>query len=519
MPNTNKETLTLAAIAVIIGTLGISSGHFENPDAHLRLSQAFSLVNNVSFQLSDGVGNILHGNIAENNKGDRYSVYAPGQIVLFSPGAVLAQEYAIPGIFHPHYVAELINSFLGVAIHLLTGIIVFFAASSIGRSRRDSIFIGLLFSVATFNLPSSRDGYEHAYEAIFITLAYTTAWLTEKQHDHIRIKNPKYMHLIAGLFLGFGILFRPTTILALPGLFIICGNRKTILKAALGVSPGIAVFAIYNQLRFGSPIETGYLHAWLAANSELEKSTVFSIRETFNHALALWLSSGKGMLLFSPILLSLLMTRRNYYGRNTRVLSAILATSVIYTFFYAANFAWHGSAWCWGPRYLAPITPLLILLLPTISFKNFAGRATLFLAILSTLIQIGAILVNYKRHLIETLLNTPDAFNDGRIFFDPNSSPLIAIPKNFMHLIERLNSTDPIYNFITPGPWKNEAKIVDIKTMLDTSLDLNVIDLWWLRIIHYPIPDTLKYYSFLAGFIAFIGFIITVRYIIKRAYN
>jgi len=517
--NTNRELLLLAIIAVILGTLSLSSGHFENPDAHLRLSQSFSIVNNGDFKLSDGVGNIQHGNIAENDKGDRYSVYAPGQIILFTPGTLLSQAFSIPGILHPHYLAELINSFLGIATHFLTGIVIYLAAISLGRSRKDALIIGLLFSLSTFNLPSSRDGYEHTYESIFIILSFTTIWIAGKNKENTHYKNPINKYLIAGVFIGIGILFRPTTILALPGLFIISGNRSNIIKVVLGITPGLIVLAIYNQIRFGSPIETGYLQAWLAANPELDKSTVFSIGATLKHAIALWLSPGKGMLLFSPILLSLLFLRKRHWKIHSRAFIAILITAGTYTFFYASNFAWHGSAWCWGPRYLAPITPLLILLVPSLSLKNPVGVITLVLAFISTIVQFSAVLVNYKRHLLETYLTAPEAFKDDRIFFDITLSPLYAIPKNFFYNIDRLGTSSPIYNFITPGPWKNEARTVDIRTMLDASLDLNVFDLWWIRIIHYPVPDTIKYICLLIGIVTFLGFLFVIKQLINRVYQ
>ena len=137
--------LIVALFTVLAGTFGLSSGHFENPDAHLRLAQAFSLADGGGFQLKSDIGNPRHGNVAVNDQGERYSVYGPGQIILFTPLAILAQKLARPGGLHPHYIAELMNSFLGVAIHFLTGIAVFMASMAIGRSRGESIVVGLLF--------------------------------------------------------------------------------------------------------------------------------------------------------------------------------------------------------------------------------------------------------------------------------------------------------------------------------------------------------------------------------------
>lgn len=511
MLSTNSKILFIALIAVFTGSLGISSGHFENPDAHLRLSQSFSIAENGSFQLRDGVGNPQHGNIAINEKGERYSVYSPGQIILFTPAAILSQKLDKPGNLHPHYTAELINSFLGVAIHFLTSISVFLAATAIGRSRAEAIILGIVFSLCTFNLPSSRDGYEHAYEAFFILMSYAVAWIAEKRGSKNQGGGFRCSYFYAGLLLGLGILFRPTAILALPGLLIICWKRSNITHAILGLSIGVGIFGIYNQLRFGSPIETGYLQAWLAANPELVGSPGFSIEKILPQALALWVSPGKGMLLFSPILLAAILIQRSVWKERSRVVLTIVVTASVYTVFYAANFAWHGSAWSWGPRYLIPITPLLILLVPKPTWSTLWGRSTVVLIFVSALVQVGALLVNYKRHLLQVFSVDPEAFEDGRIFFDPSLSPLVSIPENITYLFQRLKSSDLIFKFISPGPWKNEARPVDIRTMLDASVDMNTFDFWWIRILYYPFSDSTKQICLLLGLTALCCFILAVR--------
>ncbi len=517
LPSTRWKILSIALIAVLAGTFGLSSGHFENPDAHLRLSQAFSLVNDGSFQLANGVGNPQHGNIAFNEKGERYSVYGLAQIILFTPAAMVAQKLACPGGLHPHYIAELISSFLGVAIHFLTGIGVFGAATAIGRPRGEAIILGLLFSLCTFNLPSSRDGYEHPYEALLILMSYTTAWLAEKCSSTTQGKKRRYNYVFAGILLGLGVLFRPTAILALPGLFIICRKWRNIIGSTFGLAFGISILGIYNQLRFGSLIETGYLQAWLTANPELTSASGFSAARILPQTIALWASPGKGLLLFSPILLSLFMIRPSVWERKSRIVTVILTTTTIYTFFYAANFSWHGSAWCWGPRYLVPIIPLLILLIPMPTWSSLLGRATLALVFVSASIQAGAVLVNYKRHLLQTLLADPEAFEDGRIFFDLSLSPLASIPANLLYLVQRLKSSDLFFSFISPGPWKNEARPVDIKTMLDASIDLNAFDLWWVRILYFPFSDTIKLVGLLVGLVALTCFIYAARVLMVRA--
>jgi hypothetical protein len=514
LPSINRQLLLLALVALFAATISLSSGHFENPDAQLRLSQAFSIVNHGSFQLADGVGNISHGNITVNEHGERYSVYGPGQIILFTPGALIAEYVADRTSIGPHYIAELFNSFLGLAVHFSTGFGVFLAAKGIGRTRSEAVYLSLLFVIATFNLPSSRDGYEHTYEAFFVMFSYAIAIL---HANRIKISpEDKAQHLLvmSGFLLGMGLLFRPTTILALPGLLIICGNLRGVTKVFAGLLPGMVMLGLYNALRFGSPLETGYQQAWLAANPGLVNT--FDLTQMIPQSLYLWESPGKGMLFFSPILLALLLQPFLAWRRSPSLTGSILLTAFLYTLFYGANFAWHGSAWCWGPRYLIPLTPLLVLLLPLPSRSSLAGRLTAGLAIFSLAVQLGAVITNYKRHLLLTLLNDPVAFQDNRIFFDYNLSPIKAILTNIHYLFQRALHSDPLFTYLSPGPWKNEERPASIRMMLESSIDLNSFDIWWIRVLYFPLSDSTKIIGFVVGVCALTGLIYTVGNLLRR---
>jgi len=505
--NIKKNLSIYVFLGILSGTILLSSGHFENPDAQLRLSQAFSVINNGTFQLSDGVGNVSHGNIAATSDGARYSVYGPGQILLFAPLAYISQKMAVGSVLDAHYIAEILVSFLGVTVHLVTAIGVFYLAKSIGRSRQEAVAIGSLFAFATFSLPSSRDGYEHAYEALLLVLSYGSAvHYANKLKSSLQPVNSR-VFLVSGLLLGLGLLFRPTTILAFPGLMIICRSRKNMAYAAAGLIPGSILLCTYNMLRFGSPIETGYQQAWLAANPALISASGFDLARMIPQALALWVSPGKGMLFFSPILLALFLFSKESRGENRAFVFAVAATVVTYSLFYGANFAWHGSAWSWGPRYLIPLIPLLILLIPIPSRKSYQFAAIAVLALFSVIIQLAATLTNYKRHLLHTYLEHPAAFQDGSIFYNFCLSPLAALPGNIVYLLKRLQHTDVLFTYFSPGPWMNEARIVSIGTMLDSSIDLNSFDVWWMRLQYFPLPEPVRHAVLAGGILSLFVFV------------
>jgi hypothetical protein len=195
---------------------------------------------------------------------------------------------------------------------------------------------------------------------------------------------------------------------------------------------------------------------------------------------------------------------------------AIAVTVVLYSLFYGANFAWHGSAWSWGPRYLIPLTPLLILLIPIPPRKSYLGITVALLALFSVLIQVAATLTNYKRHLLTTYIEQPAAFKDGSIY-DFCLSPLIAMPSNMLHLSRRLKDTDILFTYFSPGSWMNEARIVSIRTMLNSSIDLNSFDVWWIRLQYYPVPELIRHAALISGIFSMLGFIFCLMNIYRRS--
>jgi hypothetical protein len=506
-----KKTYVICALILSLASILLfSSGHFENPDAQLRLSQAFSLIQNGNFQLADAVGNPTHGNIATNQNGERYSVYAPGQILLFTPIAYFSTHLVTDGNIDAHYIAEIFASFLGVTAHILTAWVIFYFSRLIGRSPHESFMLSFLFAFATFNLPSSRDGYEHTYEALFIVMSYCFSYYYSKKDIRHFSGISKVSLLIPGLILGIGVLFRPTTILALPGLFIICKHPKHIFLACIGLLPSCAILLAYNTMRFGDPLETGYAQAWLTANPNLITKSGFDLVQMIPQSVSLWISAGKGMLVFSPILLALFFTTTSKIRQWPAITVATFITVIIYSLFYGANFAWHGSAWSWGPRYLVPLTPLLILLMPVVSQHHWRGKIIAFLAVTSVTIQISATLTNYKRHLLKTYIETPLAFTNGDIFYNSHLSPLIALPKSFMHLVMRSFDSDTLHTYFVTGPWLNEARNASIPQMLESSIDLNSFDIWWVRLQHFPFSDNIKLFSLLVGFLSLSVFAMTL---------
>ncbi len=151
-----------------------------------------------------------------------------------------------------------------------------------------------------------------------------------------------------------------------------------------GAAPGFAGVGAYNAVRFGSPLSTGYsvaVDAWTSPWTE--------------GLLGLIASPGRGLLWHFPLVLVSLWAIRKCQG-TSRTLS-ILAFSGLVTLLglYCRWWDWGGS-WCWGPRFLVPVLPLLYVPV-AVALENAEGaqrRAIKAAVGLTALVAINGILVN-----------------------------------------------------------------------------------------------------------------------------
>src|SRR5262249_28588898 len=132
-------------------------------------------------------------------------------------------------------------------------------------------------------------------------------------------------------------------------------------------------------------------------------------------------STGKSLFLYSPpLLLGLLGARtawRRYPG-ETAFLGSIIAIVVL---FNAKFRIWHAD-YCWGPRYLTPIIPLVLLgALPWLPDALVSGRAALrrfaCAAVLAAGITVQVLGVSfYWDHYIRVLIAVKDHTGGGGWF-------------------------------------------------------------------------------------------------------
>jgi hypothetical protein len=200
--------------------------------------------------------------------------------------------------------------------------------------------------------------------------------------------------MLAGLVSCVGMLTRATFI-PLAAIFAVymllsseerAAGARRFLRYIGFCLPGIVIWALLNYVRFGSVLLTGYHTAFDQGFSvPLFKGIAWNL-----------VSPYRSLLLYGPpVLLGLLGLVS--FGRRFRAELLLVVSIVAYVFIvYSGWWAWHGG-WCWGPRFLVPIIPLL--LVPGFVALASGSRPWAALAVglgfVGFLVQLGAVLINY----------------------------------------------------------------------------------------------------------------------------
>lgn len=474
-----------------------SSGQIENPDTHLRLTQTRIILDDNKFGLPDDVGEDSHGNISINKDGKRFMVYNPGQTIIFIPIYYIANLVSTDEA-NAYYFSAFCVSFLNYMVHALCAFILFKIALLLGAVKKQAYLVSIFFGLTSYSFVFAQSTYEHHFEMFFILLS---VYFAQK-------KDTNHAGLLSGLMLSLGLVFRTTSILAVPAILLLQKNNNERLKVLMSLTIGVAFVLLYNYYRFGNPLETGYSLAWSLAHSDKFDFWSFSgFPEAFFGFL---FSPGKGLIFFSTTIVIALFGIKTFWEKQRLIFYAILLISAAYLIIFSLNFAWHGSIWSYGPRYILPIIPFLYL--PIIYLKPH--KWVFVTLILAFILQILLISVNYKRDVLNDYV-AYNGLSDMEYLYTANKEPhlvqakqlAIITPKNF----GKLN------NYMPYSPWKKEIRTAANVDDLNSSIEQNSINFWWVRVFHWTTSKVIRFSSIIVLVFGLIGALILFQYV-KREF-
>ena len=282
----------------------------------------------------------------------------------------------------------------------LSGALIYLYLKKLGYREKTGVIAGLVYGTGTTAWPYAKTFFSDTLAGLLLLIT-ALSLLTYRQKGQNRYAFP------AGLSLAWAVATRYAEAVFLPvfGLLFLAylfetrrgGNKGTrrqgreavsspdketkelLLKASpcLPLSPapplplslssfaapiliiGIALLT-FNTLRYGSPLNTGYLP-----------------QETFS---AVWwqgilgqlISPGRGLLLYSPVLLLTFFGLKSFWQRHRPEFLASLAVIMIHLLLYGKWFMWHGG-FAWGPRFLVATLPFWVILMAPVVQRATSG--------------------------------------------------------------------------------------------------------------------------------------------------
>ncbi len=332
---------------------------------------------------------------------------------------------------------------LNAMVTALTGSVIFLCVRRLGYRSRVSGVTALVFGLGTIAWVYSKYFFSEPLSALLLLLAfYFSLAASGEQRAASRVPPeqqqcwPLFLLMGAGLASGLAVVTRANNALALPILFVYLlatfprslspAIRRLLLPAICYLlslaAPGL-LFGLYNAVRSGSMLQTGY------------DLTVFDLSYFWKGSFKFLISPYRGLLVYSPILLLSFVTFPRFFRKHRA--EAWVCATIPLAYFLLFAFWVSGEGLSWGPRFLVPTLPFLIIpLAPLIDDMHRSParwtKATFSLLLLiSVIIQVLGVSVNPQIHMMRLLETFPaldrvEKLEGTPALYHPRYSPLLG---------------------------------------------------------------------------------------------
>jgi len=337
--------------------------------------------------------------------GNLYTKKAPGISFLVAPLVIIG--HAVPKLNTIH-LGLLTNSI----ITAMTASLLVIWLSDLGYSPKIAMFTSLGYGLCTIAWIYARMLWGLTVLGLLILIAVWAVYRAETVQKISR----SWMIFLAGLAAALGPAFRfeSAVIIIFIGVYLfqkLNFSKKFPFLLIYGM-PSLLVgmgLLYFNYIRFVNLGETGY-------------SQEIMFHAPWTGAYSMLFSPGQGLFFYSPFMLLIFFGMRATWQRLDRSYFLLIATICLFNWlFYSSWFAW-GGIWNWGPRFLLPILPLMMVFvaeaLQALSAYRLMRWGTWLLASISIMFNIFGMIVDFNEYFAH--IESNEAF----IFDIANFPPL-----------------------------------------------------------------------------------------------
>ena len=470
-------------------------GSIQSADGKIMFLLTQAMVENHSVSFSEIVS-------LSDTPGPQYSKYGLGISVLAIPfylfGKLLSFLLGIEASLATQFTVSMINAMLTA----LSCLMVFrIATERFEFTLRIGLFLALGFGLSTIAWYYSEDFMSEPATTFFLLSA--VYWVTGKDRATRDL-------LWAGTFLALAVSCRLAALVVIPGFIFYQwmvwaeSEEKDIkqlvmdlLRPAIPVVAVLMLIMIYNYLRFGGPLETGY-----------EKISGRFLLGFFG----ILFSPGKSLFLFNPLTLfgclaSMFFLREQ---RKTALLFGWLVVShlVLFSFWHS----WQGGM-SWGPRLMLVVLPYLILPIGFLlrEHKQAVKIPVLLALVVGILIQLPSVTVNVARYYYEMSRDFGSLGHD-QILFSPEYSQLLGQSKQVAVVFENLDDELQMAQMVSLAKKGERFLGADVSVVLENGLAVNAPNFWWYYMYLFGYP----FYFWLLPPVALVGVIMVSGYKLYR---
>jgi hypothetical protein len=362
--------------------------------------------------------------------GEQYAQYGPGWTatmipVMLAANIVRARLYVPPESRFLQMAVSSTNSIISA----LACVALYLLARELGYRRRTGVVLSLSLAFGTLMWSYSREMFSEPA----CTLAIIAAALFGQRYR--RTGGARLLPL-CGASVAYAISLKVYWLLLVPfvagWLVHAClrdrkGKAKVAAELAIFLIPvaiGLVGLAVFSRLSFGSFVALGYLRGRFSMGALL--SSLYSL-PPYVGVLGLLVSPGKSVFLYCPPLIVAIFGIRRFWRREPVLAGWMVGLVLFYVLFFGSREHWDGGH-SWGPRYLLPLVPLMLLPLAELidgervaAFTKWSTGTSLVAGVLVQVPNLFIYFGTYMKALIRY-----DELALGDLYFVPNLSPIIG---------------------------------------------------------------------------------------------